>query len=549
MASDLNSSQESLDYNDTFETLDELNQAYSHVQTYGSQNTDDTVSPNTGVHADCSDTAVNKKQTDKRLVSNDRSVPKNVAAQHTENKHVQFQDSSYITENVVHRQPTYTTVHTNVRPDTHFAQSSGMGYTEEHFHSGLRGPQQSTPTFSTNQTFAYSAPYLNTGTHHTAPKLPRNQIFTDELPYANPETQSNVGNSYHSYRRDNHYREGNFHTNPSPNDYTNVRHTTSFGQCMQQEPYESNQGPSYNQYWGQSRVPISRREKEPDKFDGKSVEWKDYVVQFEEVARWNCWDEREMAQQLCMSLRGTAQKLLGDLTPEQLHSYSELKHTLAQRFNPQEREAAYRCEFRTRCRRKGENPSDFGYALRRLGCLAFPDIPHNARELYVIDQFIQGLGSLEIRKHVQFHHPKTLEAAISLAIEFEAFEGSSNLSNQRKPHSVRFEDEVLPVNIINSEKLHKKEAKMEAKTSEMGVLINTMKTCFENLSKQLRSTSPSRSVECYKCHEMGHYSMECPQNTRARSPDRLVECYNCHEKGHYSRDCPHSRRDRSRSRS
>ena len=34
---------------------------------------------------------------------------------------------------------------------------------------------------------------------------------------------------------------------------------------------------------------IMRRVKEPDRFDGKVVDWKNYIVQFEEVAHWNGW--------------------------------------------------------------------------------------------------------------------------------------------------------------------------------------------------------------------------------------------------------------------
>jgi hypothetical protein len=202
-----------------------------------------------------------------------------------------------------------------------------------------------------------------------------------------------------------------------------------------------------NQNYGMApKHPTPKRlETQPDKFDGKVVDWRDYVVHFEQVATWNGWSDVEKAQQLTMSLRGTAQKLLGDLTPEQLNNYSTLKYVLEQRFSPIEREAAYRCEFRTRKRQRGESSSDYGYALRRLGYRAFPQVEHNAREIYVIDQFINGLGEQGLRRHVQFGHPTTLEVAISLAVEYEAFEGSHNLASKPQasrdsdcvPHSVK----------------------------------------------------------------------------------------------------------------
>lgn len=111
-----------------------------------------------------------------------------------------------------------------------------------------------------------------------------------------------------------------------------------------------------------------RKEKEPEKFDGRSVDWKDYFVYFEQCADWNRGSEKDKAQQLSMSLRGTAQKLLGDMKPDIVGSYE--RSVLAQRFKPKERVTAYRCEFRSRIRKAGESLPDFGYALRRFVKLA-----------------------------------------------------------------------------------------------------------------------------------------------------------------------------------
>ena len=68
----------------------------------------------------------------------------------------------------------------------------------------------------------------------------------------------------------------------------------------------------------------------------------------------------------------------------------------------------------------------FGYALRRLASKVFPGISLNAKEQWILDQFINGLGNAEIRKHVQFAHPKNLHEAISLATEYECFENNAN---------------------------------------------------------------------------------------------------------------------------
>ena len=42
----------------------------------------------------------------------------------------------------------------------------------------------------------------------------------------------------------------------------------------------------------------TRKEKDPDKFDGKATDWRDFSIHFENVASWNGWDDNEKAQQL-----------------------------------------------------------------------------------------------------------------------------------------------------------------------------------------------------------------------------------------------------------
>ncbi|CAC5394893.1 unnamed protein product [Mytilus coruscus] len=167
-----------------------------------------------------------------------------------------------------------------------------------------------------------------------------------------------------------------------------------------------------------------RKLKEPGLFDGIRTEWPDYICHFEQVAQWNRWSESETAGQLAMSLRGVVKHVLTELTSDALCHNDTLKTLFMQRFCPREREIAYRCEFRNRKRSRDETTADFGYALKRLGSRAFPTIPVMMSESLIVEQYISGLGSAELKRHVQFAHPTTLDRAISLAVEFEAFEGA-----------------------------------------------------------------------------------------------------------------------------
>ena len=87
---------------------------------------------------------------------------------------------------------------------------------------------------------------------------------------------------------------------------------------------------------------------------------------------------------------------------------------------------------------KDESISDYGLSLRRLAAQAYPHLNFKSIESIVIDQFVEGMGNHDLKRYVQLmNKPRTLDEAISFAIEFEAFEGPVEQLN--KPH---FSEEV-----------------------------------------------------------------------------------------------------------
>ncbi|XP_061167737.1 uncharacterized protein LOC133176655 [Saccostrea echinata] len=221
-----------------------------------------------------------------------------------------------------------------------------------------------------------------------------------------------------------------------------------------------------------------------------------------------------------MCFRGEAQKLLGDLTVELRSDYNKLRSILTKRFNPQELVIAHRCEFRSRRRKQGESPSDYGYALRRLGCLAFPDMTYDDREINILEQFINGIGNSAIHDHVIFHHPKTLEAAISLAIEFESVKGPQ-LSIVKPVH---FGDIV---NTVQSK--GESESKKQETLKEMSELMKLMQACVDKLSKLRpprggkRHSGNMTYTECYNCHNFGHLARHCPNKNSSTPTQRNTQ--------------------------
>ena len=235
------------------------------------------------------------------------------------------------------------------------------------------------------------------------------------------------------------------------------------------------------------------KQRDPKMFDGQRIEWSDYIQHFEAVAQWNRWNEDQKAQQLVMSFDGEAMKLLGELSNEILHDYSQLVNELNRRYDPAERAQAYKIEFRHRTRGRHESFMTYAQELKRLVTRAYPTMPSNVHEQFVVDQFISGLGHRELRKHVQFGHPADINQAISLALELEAFDSSFSADGFRKPRA-----EVNMVRPYSDDD----DDDDDDEDSAMACAIT-------DVSGKHKSHKYDKNVSCKYCKKSGHEIESC----------------------------------------
>ena len=203
---------------------------------------------------------------------------------------------------------------------------------------------------------------------------------------------------------------------------------------------------------------------------------------------------------------------------------------MTHRYSPLERRTAYQNEFQHRRRSKGENLVEYGCVLRKLAAKAHPSLLPNQREVLIVDQFISGLNSTEIRKHVSFMHPENLDEAINLAVEFESFEGNQSI---KKPSGTTA-TVVARVTEENSETSDSKLqdtvlSELVKACKENAEAISKLNQAIQNLSKN-QSNSGNREQRkdqnfrpyrqgkpwgaCYLCSQMDHYANLCPRNPK-----------------------------------
>ena len=212
--------------------------------------------------------------------------------------------------------------------------------------------------------------------------------------------------------------------------------------------------------------------------------------------------------------------MLGSMPREQTRNYIQLQRALLQRFSPEGRESTYQVELWGRACRKGESVVSFGGALRKLAREAYPGL--GLHEQVLVDLYVRGLPSKEMKRHVHVSKPRSLEAAIVTATTYEAFENpeSFDISKPRKPKAEALETVVSVT-----------EAGANSATSspEMKVL----KDLLEAMSKRLEwiedrrkpKPTPKAEIECFGCGKLGHYRNECPtaSTPRAKAKPSLNE--------------------------
>ena len=108
-----------------------------------------------------------------------------------------------------------------------------------------------------------------------------------------------------------------------------------------------------------------------------SAQFRPWIIQFEAIARHQCWTMGERVVRLVASLTGPAANMLIGMTMGQLDDYAFLVARLSRRYDPPEREEAHRAELCARTRRRNETADEFAENLKNLAQRAYTNADQN----------------------------------------------------------------------------------------------------------------------------------------------------------------------------
>jgi len=149
----------------------------------------------------------------------------------------------------------------------------------------------------------------------------------------------------------------------------------------------------------------------PEKFDGSTC-FETFLVQFDNCAQFNRWNETEKLHYLRWSLKGSAAQMLwgaGDM------SFKRLVSRLRSRFGSSD------MSFICLIWRSNELLRELAQDIRRLMMLSYPGDKSAMAERLAKEYFVAALEDPDLELKVGEREPQTLDSALKTAQRLEVF--------------------------------------------------------------------------------------------------------------------------------
>ena len=142
-------------------------------------------------------------------------------------------------------------------------------------------------------------------------------------------------------------------------------------------------------------------------------------------------------------------------------------------------------------------------AITRLTRLAFPGVPSDLRDTMARDNFIDALGDADTRWKVHQSRPKTLNDALTIAVELEAF----LTADQQRGHTVRAA-RAIPESTAGQN------SGQENPCTDFKKELQEVKDLLTKLSAQ-KPSRPRRPERYWSCGDKNHLARSCPNKQQS----------------------------------
>lgn len=259
------------------------------------------------------------------------------------------------------------------------------------------------------------------------------------------------------------------------------------------------------------------------RFSGKGS-WAAFWVQFEFLTTKFRWDENTKLSHLMCSLQDTAMDYVAGLPPSRRSDLQLLVESLTQRFDEHVLPETYRAMLQNMKKKPQEDLNEYAARVKTLVSKAYPQM--EGTQLFTdltVEYCVKGLSDPVVVYDVLTKKPRSVEDALEMIRWHQCCKGTN--SNRTRKVGLQMDEDnskCKDSDFVTEKRL--KQFGQELKNELKNDFKEVVNDCLDNKFKK-NPTTGNRTfnyggVECYYCHELGHYLKDCPQRGKKTRQER-----------------------------